>query len=284
MGERIPERIGARAGTKGPRARLSPAFRRTRGVGASPGRVRSVPGGAARLGGGSRLGPLLAGLQELVDDLDEHTHPLVGDAEALDTPYRAIFCDLLSDQTIDILPLQDVQFDDYIGKAGSLSGTVPIPDEAIAERVRQVEEGRTAVYLERGGDLWWGGIIWTSTLQSSERGVLTLAIQAATFDSYAARRRIREEIKFTTPTDQLEIARTLWNHLQKTDDGNIRVKVGAETSSVKRTAAWRDGWPLPSPRTGSSPRSAPKASRSSSTTAGAPTTATGREPGAPSSA
>ncbi|MGW0698743.1 hypothetical protein ACWD0A_05270 [Streptomyces sp. NPDC002867] len=160
---------------------------------------------------------------------------------ALDTPYRAIFCDLLSDQTIDILPLQDVQFDDYIGKAGSLSGTVPIPDKAIAERVRQVEEGRTAVYLERGGDLWWGGIIWTSTLQSSERGVLTLAVQAATFDSYAARRRIREEIRFTTPTDQLEIARTLWNHLQKTDDGNIRVKVGAETSSVKRTAAWRDG-------------------------------------------
>ncbi|MEU7038077.1 hypothetical protein ABZ958_30980 [Streptomyces sp. NPDC046237] len=161
---------------------------------------------------------------------------------SLDTPYRAIFCDLLSDQTIDILPLRDVQFDDYIGKAGSLSGTVPIPDKAIAARVRQVEEGRTAVYLERGGDLWWGGIIWTSTLQSSERGVLTLGIQAATFDSYAARRRIRSEIRFTTPTDQLEIARALWKDLQKTDDGNIRVTMGDEPpSTVLRTASWRDG-------------------------------------------
>lgn len=161
----------------------------------------------------------------------------------LNTPYRAIFCDLLSDQTIDILPLRDVQFDDYIGKAGSLSGTIPIPDKAIAERVRQVEEGRTAIYLERGGDLWWGGVIWTSTLQSSTRGVLTLGIQAATFDSYAARRRIRNEINFTTPTDQLVIARKLWEDLQKTDDGNIRVRPGNDTSQVevKRTAAWRDG-------------------------------------------
>ncbi|WP_435974552.1 hypothetical protein [Streptomyces sp. Qhu_M48] len=161
---------------------------------------------------------------------------------ALDTPYRAIFCDLLTDQTIDILPLRDVQFDDYIGKAGSLSGTIPIPDRAIAARVHQVQEGRTAVYLERGGDLWWGGIIWTSTLQSNEQGVMTLSIQAATFDSYAGRRRIRENISITTPTDQLEIARTLWKTLQKNADGNILVKYGEEPPSlVNRTASWRTG-------------------------------------------
>ncbi|MFB7517831.1 hypothetical protein [Streptomyces sp. NPDC056144] len=159
----------------------------------------------------------------------------------LDTPYRAIFCDLLTDQTIDILPLRDVQIDDYIGKAGSLSGTIPIPDKAMAARVRQIEEGRTAVYLERGGDLWWGGIVWTSTLQSSGRGVLTLSIQAATFDSYAARRRIRTNISVTAPTDQLEIARTLWKELQKAEGGDIRVGYGSETSAVTRTASWRKG-------------------------------------------
>ncbi|MFE0649163.1 hypothetical protein ACFVZH_11290 [Streptomyces sp. NPDC059534] len=158
---------------------------------------------------------------------------------ALDTPYRAIFCDLTSDQTIDILPLRDVQFDDYIGKAGSLSGTIPIPDKAIADRVKQVREGRTTVYLERGGDLWWGGIIWTSTLQSSGRGVLTLSIQAATFDSYAARRRIRTKIEYTEPTDQLEIARGLWKELTKEDA--FSVDFGQETSTTKRTASWRNG-------------------------------------------
>ncbi|MFI8289274.1 hypothetical protein ACIGBL_08985 [Streptomyces sp. NPDC085614] len=159
---------------------------------------------------------------------------------AIDTPYRAIFCDLITDQTLDILPLRDVQFDDYIGKAGSLSGTIPIPNRAIADRVRQIQEGRTAVYLERGGDLWWGGIVWTSTLQSTDRGVLTLSVQAATFDSYAARRRIRTEIKYTEPTDQLDIARRLWTELQ-TGARCFKVTVGEETSDVRRTVTWRLG-------------------------------------------
>lgn len=159
---------------------------------------------------------------------------------ALDTPYRAIFCDLFSDQTIDILPLRDVQFDDYIGKAGSLSGTVPVPDRDIADRVRKIQAGRTTVYLERGGDLWWGGIIWTTTLQSSGRGVLTLGVQAATFDSYATRRRIRTEVTYTTPTDQLTIARRLWSDVQS-GLGRSGIDIGEETSGVLRTASWRLG-------------------------------------------
>ncbi|WP_416977632.1 hypothetical protein [Streptomyces sp. T028] len=169
------------------------------------------------------------------------------------TPYRAIFCDLLSDRTIDILPLRDVTVDDYLGKAGSLSGTIPVPDAAMAARVRRIEEGRTSVYLQRGTDLWWGGIIWTSTLQSDDRGVLTLGIQAATFESYAGRRRIRQDLTFTD-MDQLELARGLWRHLQTgtvdpldegeeppVDGGDIGVTYGTETSEQTRSATYRNG-------------------------------------------
>ncbi|MEU2281197.1 hypothetical protein ABZ614_04345 [Streptomyces sp. NPDC013178] len=166
------------------------------------------------------------------------------------TPYRAIFCDLRTDRTIDILPLRDVTVDDYIGRAGSLSGTVPVPDAAMAARVRRIEEGRTSVYLQRGNDLWWGGIVWTSTLQSDDRGVMTLGIQAATFESYAGRRRIRENLTFSGQ-DQLEVARRLWQHLQtgKFDNeqgpveigGDIGVTYGTETSSQNRTVSYRDG-------------------------------------------
>ncbi|MBT2445914.1 hypothetical protein J7F03_02170 [Streptomyces sp. ISL-43] len=158
-----------------------------------------------------------------------------------ETPYRAIFCDVRTDRTIDILPLRDVSIDDYIGKPGALSGNIPVPDAAIAARVRRIEEGRTAVYLERGGDLWWGGIIWTSTLQSSGRGVITLSIQAATFDSYAGRRRIRQTFGHTTPTDQLELVRELWRKMQASVGGDIGVTYGDETSGVLRTESWRDG-------------------------------------------
>jgi len=169
---------------------------------------------------------------------------------ALDTPYRAIFCDLLTDQTLDILPLRDVSFDDYIGKAGALSGTIPIPNTEIADRVKKVREGRTAVYLERGGDLWWGGIVWTTTLQSSGRGVLTLGIQAATFDSYAGRRRIRTDITYDTPTPQAEIVRRLWRELDRQSypdapEGDAQRRLGItfgdEPPKFSRTAVWRNG-------------------------------------------
>ncbi|MEV6181427.1 hypothetical protein ACIHAR_15385 [Streptomyces sp. NPDC052016] len=169
---------------------------------------------------------------------------------SIDTPYRAIFCDLLTDRTIDILPLRDVTVDDYIGKAGSLSGTIPVPDAEMAARVRRIEEGRTSVYLQRGNDLWWGGIIWTSTLQSDDRGVLTLGIQAATFESYAGRRRIRAataaydpsyKLEFTNRY-QLDIVRGLWADLQTAlPGGKIGITYGNEHSGVRRTVTYRDG-------------------------------------------
>jgi hypothetical protein len=158
----------------------------------------------------------------------------------LTTPYRAVFCDLLSDRVIDVLPLQDVTFDDYIGKPGSLSGTVPLPNASIAARARQIGEGRTAVYVERSGELWWGGIIWTSTLDSTDRGVLTLGIQAATFDSYATRRVIRTALSWTG-ADQLDIVRGLWTSMQADPGGDIGVSYGGETSGVPRDQAYRDG-------------------------------------------
>ncbi|MFD4372515.1 hypothetical protein [Streptomyces sp. NPDC058486] len=160
---------------------------------------------------------------------------------SLDTPYRAIFCDLVTDQTLDILPLRDVSFEDYIGRAGSLSGTVPIPDRAMADRAHKIKPGRTTVYLERGGFLWWGGIVWTTNLQGSDRGVVTLSIQASTFDSYAGRRRIRTELKYNQ-AEQYGIVRDLWDKLGA-GLGLSKVEPGDDVpaKAVPRTVSYRHG-------------------------------------------
>ncbi|UNZ04214.1 hypothetical protein SRIMHP_16460 [Streptomyces rimosus subsp. rimosus] len=50
-------------------------------------------------------------------------------------PYRALFCDLRTDQVIDALPIQGVSLGDWIGKSGSLGATIPIPNAALAGRV-----------------------------------------------------------------------------------------------------------------------------------------------------
>jgi hypothetical protein len=163
------------------------------------------------------------------------------------TPYRAIFCDLLTDRTIDVLPLTQVSFDDYIGKPGSLDGTVPLPNSALAARARRMQEGRTAVYVERDGELWWGGIIWTRTLQSDDQGVLTLGLQAATFDSYAGRRIIRPLPQLGKKTlefdnaDQFDIVRGLWDYMKQTPGGDVLVSYDTGESGVLTSAVWNDG-------------------------------------------
>ncbi|MGW6284198.1 hypothetical protein ACWFRR_04330, partial [Streptomyces sp. NPDC055107] len=53
-----------------------------------------------------------------------------------DPVYRALFCDLRTDRLLDVLPLTETKFDDFIGKPGSLTATVPLPEGALAARAR----------------------------------------------------------------------------------------------------------------------------------------------------
>lgn len=158
----------------------------------------------------------------------------------MDALYRAVFADLRTDQAIDVLPLREAEYDDYIGKPGSLTATLPVPNTAMARRVREITEGRTAVYLERGDEVCWGGIVWTLTPATDDRGVTTVALQAATFDSYAGRRHIRRDLAFTA-VDQLDVVRGLWEYMQGSDGGRIGVEYDPLVSGVPRTAVYRDG-------------------------------------------
>lgn len=154
--------------------------------------------------------------------------------------YRALFADLRTDAALDVLPLQGLEYDDYIGKPGSLSATLPVPNRRMAERVRQIVEGRTAVYLERDGQICWGGIVWTLTPAMDEQGAVTVALQAATFDSYAGRRYVRED--WSRTDEDLKIVRDLWEYMQREGTGgNIGVGFAPAPKGSPRTVAFRDG-------------------------------------------
>ncbi|MFG2528289.1 hypothetical protein [Streptomyces sp. NPDC048516] len=149
-------------------------------------------------------------------------------------PYRLLLCDLRSDQVLDALPVQQVSLDDYIGKAGSMSGTVPIPNAAIAARARaSIVPGRTAVWLERGRDIWWGGVLWTASLTSDARGFLAVQIQAGTWDTYLSHRLLYDTLT-STGTDQYDIARGLIDYVQNTPGGDIGIEYGTEVSGALR--------------------------------------------------
>ncbi|MEV3856071.1 hypothetical protein AB0J38_17320 [Streptomyces sp. NPDC050095] len=150
-------------------------------------------------------------------------------------PFRLLFADLTTDRLVDQLQVSGLKFDDYIGKAGSLSGTLPIPDRVMAARVRQaVKPGRTALWVERGGALWWGGIVWTLTPQTDERGFVSADLQAATFDSYLDH-RIIYDTQTATDLDQLAIARGLVDYAQTQKGGDLGIRPDeTQTSGVRR--------------------------------------------------
>ncbi|MDQ0949339.1 hypothetical protein QFZ24_003262 [Streptomyces phaeochromogenes] len=150
------------------------------------------------------------------------------------SPYRLLFCDLRSDQLLDALPVQGVALDDYIGKTGRLTGTVPIPNRAIAERARRaILPGRTGVWVERGRDIWWGGILWTLSLASDSRGFLGAQIQAGGWESYLYR-RLLYDTQIAEQVDQFDIARGLVDYAQTTPGGDIGITYDTAISGVRR--------------------------------------------------
>lgn len=146
-----------------------------------------------------------------------------------------LMCDLLTDRKISRLPLRGVSFGRTIGFAGSLSGTMDVVDPttvALAKTARAYA-GRCALYAFRNGAPWWGGIVWTTPVKKSGRGAITLEVNAATFESYANHRIIREDINYTQ-TDQGIIIPDLWRRLQADSYGDIGVIAEDQPQGILR--------------------------------------------------
>lgn len=149
--------------------------------------------------------------------------------------YRVLVCDLRSDRLLDVLPLTEVSIEDYIGKAGSLQGTVPIPNRELAARARTaLVPARTALWVERDRRVWWGGVLWSVNPKSDERGHLSVEVQAGTFDTYLDHRILRTDHK-ASGVDQLDIARDLVDYAQAQPGGNIGITYDTHLSNVHRS-------------------------------------------------
>lgn len=153
--------------------------------------------------------------------------------------YRALLCDLRSDQVLDVLPLTDVSLDDYIGKVGAATSTIPRPNLQLATRARAaVEPGRTALWIERGPEIWWGGVLWTANVTSNDRGHLGLQVQAGGWASYLDHRTVFHTQE-ATATDQFDIVRGLLDYAQNMPGGDIGIEYGPELSGVLRDRTYR---------------------------------------------
>jgi hypothetical protein len=148
----------------------------------------------------------------------------------------------VTDTTIDRFECNISQLSSYIGKAGALTATIPIPNQTIGDRCQAIKGrgGQLTGYVYHGADLWWGGIISGTPLKGGGRHGSTMGLSAATFESYAGRREVRTDTTWTD-VEQLEILRGAWNAMQSTADGNLGVTVPAMPASgiTRRTKALR---------------------------------------------
>ncbi|MFF1790743.1 hypothetical protein ACFVX9_30300 [Kitasatospora sp. NPDC058243] len=140
--------------------------------------------------------------------------------------YQLLVCDLRSDRLMDRLPITGVTCDDYIGKTGTLSGTIPVPDQYMARRVQDaLISGRTALWLVRDQTVVWSGIQWTDVQISVDRGSASAQVQGATAESYFRDHREIVDTLIATGEDQLDIARDLITYAQAKPGGHIGIEV-----------------------------------------------------------
>lgn len=154
--------------------------------------------------------------------------------------WRLVFASTANDKTIDSFDASIQELSRLIGKAGQLRATISIPNEDIGRRLMRVrgQEGRISVYAYRDHVLWWGGFVDATRVQADDNEAVLL-IEGTTFESYPTRREARKDGTLTN-IDQLQLAKWIWEDMQKINGGDIHVETGrVGNSGIKRTVKWK---------------------------------------------
>lgn len=161
--------------------------------------------------------------------------------------YTYLVADMRGGTILDELPLTGVSFDKRLNDTGSLRGQLRVDDPGIRAREPRLltEPGRAAIYVDRDGELLWGGIIWTSRYSA---GNSTLEIGAADFLSYFEHRRVLrhpvvpDSVVSYVDTDQMAILRGLLEIVQSHPGGDLDLELrGPATSGIRRTVDYAAG-------------------------------------------
>lgn len=160
--------------------------------------------------------------------------------------YTYILCDLITDNLITQLPFESVTFDRAINKAGNFRASFGLNRTGFDNQdvLDATQPGRTALYVDRDGQLVWGGIIWSRTWQEMGN---SLQFTAQTFDSYFSQVDIDHTLAYTK-TDQLVIVKSIIQDMQNTPSSNIGIQLPtsfpSSTINTSRDATfnWYEFW------------------------------------------
>lgn len=159
--------------------------------------------------------------------------------------YRYLFADLLSNEINLELPLYGVTFSRIINDAGNATCSFALDSTGYdnADVLDGTIPGRTALYIDRDGQLIWGGILWSRTYQAQAK---VLSWTAQSFESFFNKQVIEVDLNYTA-IDQREILVDLVNHMQAKTAADIHIQTPTgwdtpatafRTVTFKEYSAW----------------------------------------------
>lgn len=150
--------------------------------------------------------------------------------------YRILYGDALAHDLLGELPAESVTFTHTLNAPGAATVKMPLrPERAGAVPTispSSLEEGRTALYIERDGVILWAGLLWS---MDGDVGTNVLNLSAEGWLSYFHRRYVRSTLAYSA-TDQATIAAGLIDYAQGVAGGDL----GVSTADVEATGVLRD--------------------------------------------
>lgn len=140
--------------------------------------------------------------------------------------YRYLVTDLLTNTVIAELPLTGVTYAQSLNDAGEFNASLLLSDSRIATTLGTssidycTTPARTGLYIERDGQIVYGGVIWSRSYNSQSA---TMSLAGREFESYFGRRRISTTNIFGPNTDQFTVVKTLIDAAQAAAYGNIQI-------------------------------------------------------------
>jgi hypothetical protein len=142
--------------------------------------------------------------------------------------YRYLVADLLTGTIREEVPFSQVRFSHVLNRPGAFSASINLRHPKATRN--NLDPGRTALHVERDGQIVWSGILWTARASVEQA---TVEVGGEGWWSYFRRREIKTTRTYLAQ-DQFFIARDLLNYAQGISGGNVGVTVGSQTCGVLR--------------------------------------------------
>jgi hypothetical protein len=151
------------------------------------------------------------------------------------TEYRYWFCDALTGQILDELPLDCQSYSQQINGVGTLTGTLALGDiPAGIDWEGATQRKRTLLVVQRNDQYVWAGRI---IKRRPTDGSTKVEVTAETLEGYLARRLILDDLTYTA-TDVFTIVRGILIYLQGVPGGDMQLETGSNLAGQVATVTY----------------------------------------------